>query len=265
MEQIKCSLQGVHSLHCDESGFYIGGNRQWLHSAGSRQLTYYLPHPSRGTKALKTMGILDGFGGTAIHDFWSSYWTFDNCNHAACNVHLLRDLNAQEEQGDQPWATRFKHFLLAAKAVVEQARQRGEYTLSSAKLAQVERIFVQLVNSALLANPPPPGGWPRGKRGRPKKTKARNLAERIAKYRTAILAFVYDFNVPFDNNLAERDLRMLKVQQKISGCFRSHQGAEDFCAIRSYISTLRKQNLDVWTALNSLFTETLVEPDYTPV
>ena len=265
MEQIKCSLQGVHSLHCDESGFYIGGNRQWLHSAGSRQLTYYLPHPSRGTKALKTMGILDGFSGTAIHDFWSSYWTFDNCNHAACNVHLLRDLNAQEEQGDQPWATRFKHFLLAAKTVVEKARQRGEYTLSSAKLAQVERIFVQLVNSALLANPPPPGGWPRGKRGRPKKTKARNLAERIAKYRTAILAFVYDFNVPFDNNLAERDLRMLKVQQKISGCFRSHQGAEDFCAIRSYISTLRKQNLDVWTALNSLFTETLVEPDYTPV
>ena len=265
MEQIKCSLRHVHSLHCDESGFYIGGHRQWLHSASSQQLTCYLAHPSRGTKALKTMGILDGFGGTAVHDFWSSYWTFDNCDHAACNVHLLRDLNAQEEQGDQPWATRFKRFLLAAKAVVEKARQRGERTLPPAKLAQVKRLFARLVNTALLANPPPSDGWPRGKRGRPKKTKARNLAERIAKYRTAILAFVYDFNVPFDNNLAERDLRMLKVQQKISGCFRSHQGAEDFCVARSYISTLRKQKLDVWSALNSLFTDHLVEPDYTPV
>lgn len=264
MEQIQSSLRHVHSLHCDESGFYIGGNRQWLHSAGSRQLTCYLPHPSRGTKALKAMGILDGFGGTAIHDFWSSYWTFDDCQHATCNVHLLRDLNAQEEEGGQPWATRFKHLLLAAKAVVEEARQRGEHRLSPVRLAQVERIYGQLVNSALLANPPPPGGWPCGKRGRPKKTKARNLAERIDKYRRAILAFVYDVNVPFDNNLAERDLRMLKIQQKISGCFRSRQGAEDFCIIRSYISTLRKQNLNVWTALNSLFTKHLVEPDYTP-
>jgi transposase len=265
MKQVKKAL--VHSpvVHFDESGFYIGGTRQWLHSASSRSLTYYAPHPARGKQATETIGILPDFTGTAHHDHWSAYWQYTQCEHALCNAHLLRELNALQEQGDQPWTAHFKRFLLATKRVVEAARQRGDQTLSTPKLAQVERLFDRLTTAALTANPPPAGGWPQGKRGRPKKTKARNLAERLETFRFAMLAFVYDFNVPFDNNLAERDIRMLKVQQKISGCFRSPQGAKDFCAIRSYISCLRKQQLDLWSGLNSIFSGQLIEPDYTPV
>jgi hypothetical protein len=133
------------------------------------------------------------------------------------------------------------------------------------KVAQVERLYRQLVTLALQANPPPAGGWPKGKRGRSRKTKACNLAERLAERQQAVLAFVYDFNVPFDNNLAERDIRMLKVQQKVSGCFRSWEGAEAFCTIRSYLSTIRKQGLPVWQALGSIFSDSILMPDLTPV
>lgn len=265
MKRVKEALVKSHVVHFDESGFYIGGARQWLHSASSRSLTYYAPHQARGQKATKAIGILPRLEGVAHHDHWSAYWQYTQCEHALCNAHLLRELNAIQEQGNQPWAAQLKRFLLVAKRVVDAARQRGEKALAPPKLAQVERIFDRLTSAALRAHPPPAGGWPRGKRGRPKKTKARNLAERLENFRFAILAFVYDFNVPFDNNLAERDIRMLKVQQKISGCFRSTQGAIDFCSIRSYISCLRKQQLDIWAGLNSLFSGQLIEPDYTPV
>lgn len=264
-EKIKTALLTEKVVHFDESGFYIGGDRQWLHSAGSTRLTFYAPHRSRGRKAMDAIGILSRFHGVAQHDHWAAYWQYDQCDHALCNAHLLRDLNAIEEQGDQPWASRFKHLLLAAKSVVATARNNHELCLSPDKLAQVERIYRKLVTAALAANPPPPEGWPKGQRGRPRKTKARNLAERLDHYRREILAFVYDFNVPFDNNLAERDIRMLKVQQKISGCFRSSVGADAFCTVRTYTSSLRKQGLDVWPALNSIFLGQLIEPAYAPV
>jgi len=264
-EKIKTALLTEKVVHFDESGFYIGGERQWLHSAGSRRWTFYAPHRLRGRKATDAIDILPRFHGVAQHDHWAAYWQYEQCDHALCNAHLLRDLNAIEEDGNQPWATRFKHLLLAAKAVVATARNNNDLSLSPDKLAQVERIYHRLVTAALAANPPPPGGWPKGQRGRPRKTKARNLAERLDRYRRQILAFVYDFNVPFDNNLAERDIRMLKVQQKVSGCFRSSVGAVAFCTIRSYTSSLRKQGLDVWSALNSIFLGPLIEPAYPPV
>jgi transposase len=180
-------------------------------------------------------------------------------------VHHLRELNAITEQVNQSWALRFKRFLFAAKTVVDQARQQGQPSLPPHKLAQIERLYHRLTAAALQANPPPPDGWPQAKRGRPKKTKARNFAERLDKHRRAVLAFVYDFKVPFDNNLAERDIRMLKVQQKISGSFRSSEGADAFCTLRSYISSLRKQGISIWLALNSIFTGQLIQPSYSPV
>lgn len=265
VEKIKTALLAENVVHFDESGFYIGGERQWLHSAGSTHFTFYAPHRSRGRKATDAIGILPRFQGTAHHDHWAAYWQYKQCDHALCNAHLLRDLTAIEEQGNQPWASRFKHLLLAAKTVVATARKNNQPGLSPHKLAQVERIYQKLVAAALAANPPPPEGWPKGKRGRPRKTKARNLAERFEHYRDPILAFVTDFNVPFDNNLAERDIRMLKVQQKISGCFRSSAGADDFCTMRTYTSSLRKQGLSVWPALNSIFLGQILEPAYTPV
>lgn len=264
-EKIKAALLQTPVVHFDESGFYIAGQRQWLHSAGSQRLTYYAPHPYRGQRATNEIGILPHLQGVAHHDHWATYWQYQQCRHALCNVHHLRELNALAEQGEQPWAARFKHFLLAAKVVVADARRRGQSALPSPKLAQVERLYRRLTTLALQAHPPPPAGWPQGKRGRPKKSKARNFAERLDKHRQAVLAFVYDFKVPFDNNLAERDIRMLKVQQKVSGCFRSPEGAHAFCTIRTYIASLRKQNIPVWSALNSIFTGQLIQPTYTPV
>lgn len=263
--QIKDALIDGQILHCDESGFYIGGQRHWLHVAATQTLTCYYPHPRRGQKATDEMGILPDFRGTAIHDFWSAYRQYTECDHGLCNVHHLRDLTAVVENDHQLWATRFIWFLLSAKQAVESSRLAGATALPSPKVAQVERIYDQLILLALHANPPPPGGWPKGKRGRAKKTKPRNLAERLDRHRHEVLAFVYDFKVPFDNNLAERDIRMLKVQQKISGCFRSQTGAEDFCTIRSYLSTMRKQGITVWSALGSVFSGNILMPDLTPV
>lgn len=255
--KIKAGLIAAKVVHYDESGFYVGGRRQWLHSASTTRLTYYAPHPSRGNKALKTIGILPDFSGVAVHDNWSAYWHYDQCQHALCNVHHLRELNALEENFAQPWPTRFKHFLLSAKAV-------GNHALPPVKLDQINRLYTKLVTAALKANPPPPEGWPKGSRGRPKKTKSRNLAARFKLRREAVLAFVFDFKVPFDNNLAERDIRMLKIQQKISGCFRSVHGAQAFCPIRSYISTVRKQHFSVWQALHSLFSGPILQPTFWP-
>ncbi|MAT97145.1 MAG: hypothetical protein CL608_08385 [Anaerolineaceae bacterium] len=239
--------------------------RHWLHVAATKTLTCYYPHQRRGRKATDAMDILPHFRGTAIHDFWSAYRYYQACHHGLCNVHHLRDLTAMAENGNQAWATRFKWFLLSAKQAVDQARLTGATALPVTKVVQIERIYDQLIAAALQANSPSPGGWPKGKRGRPKKTKPRNLAERLDKHRHEVLAFVYDFKVPFDNNLAERDIRMLKVQQKISGCFRSQEGAKDFCTIRSYLSTIRNQGLNVWSALGSALSGNILMPDLTPV
>lgn len=262
---IKTALTDSMVAHFDESGIYIDGQRYWFHTVGTNKMTAYYPHRQRGKGATEAMGILPAFQGTAVHDHWSGYWYYQNCQHALCNVHHLRDLTGIIDNFNQHWAKRFKLFLLAAKNVVEQAKRNGLTALSEPKLAQIERLYTRLVTTALQANPPPSSGWPQGKRGRPKKNKARNLAERFEKHQWAVLAFVYDFKVPFDNNLAEQDIRMVKVQQKVSGCFRSWDGADDFCTIRSYISTIRKQGLSVWQALGSVFSDDLLMPDFTPV
>ena len=260
VKNIRDKIAAADVGHFDETGFYIGGTRHWLHSSSTDGLTYYFPHRSRGRKATEEAGILSSFRGTAVHDNWATYWLYQACKHGLCNAHHLRNLTAIEEIEQQHWATHIKALLRSAKHLVEVAKESGLDALPAAKIEQVERIYDKLVKLALLKNQPPEGGWPTGKRGRPKKTKPRNLAERFQKRRTAVLAFVYDFKVPFDNNLAERDIRMLKVQQKISGCFRSQQGAKDFCIIRSYISSMRKQEYNIWEALGSVFSEQILSP-----
>lgn len=262
--KLKEALKEAKVIHVDESGFYVAGERYWLHTTSTSDLTYYHVHKNRGRLALNDIDILLNFSGTAVHDNWVSYWGYD-CDHGLCNVHHLRELKAVEKNDGQMWANRFAFFLLAVKAQVDDAKMKGQNCLSKETLDKIERLYAQLVDLALHANAPPPEGWPTGKRGKPKKTKARNLAERFERRRNEILRFAYDFDVPFDNNLAERDIRMLKVQQKISGCFRSMQGAEDFCAIRGYISTMQKQGLSVWNALGSLFSDHPLWPQLTPV
>ena len=265
VERIKEALVASPVVHFDESGFYIGGQRQWLHTAGSEGLTYYFPHARRGHKAMDAMAVLPHFQGTAVHDAWSAYWQYKQCRHSLCNAHHLRELTWVVENEAQHWAALFKRFLRSVKQVVADAQAAGQSVLPQVKLDQVERIYARLIQAGLRANPPPTGGWPKGKRGRVKKTKPRNLVERLDKRKAQVLAFAYDFSIPFDNNLAERDIRMLKVQQKISGCFRSLSGAQEFCLLRSYISTMRKQGISVWSALASLFSGDILLPSFTPV
>ncbi len=252
VEHIKAELRQSDVLHCDETGLYIAGKRVWLHVAATSQLTCYEAYPQRGRQGTDALGILTDFAGTAVHDNWAAYARYA-CRHALCNVHHLRELTSLHEQFGQAWAGEFKQFLLAVKAQVDAAKAQGQTTLPPDQRSHIDALYQQLVEQALAQTAPPSAGWPKGKRGRVKKTKARNLAERFDLQRSKILAFVDDFAIPFDNNLVERDIRMVKVQQKISGCFRSWSGAQAACRLRSYLSSLLKQGHHVFTLLAALF------------
>ncbi len=245
--------------HFDETGMYVSGKREWLHVASTPELTHYAHHAKRGRLATQEIGILPLFTGTAVHDGLRSYLSYD-CRHSLCNAHHLRELTFIHEQGGQAWAGEMKGLLGEIKAAVEEAQQRGAVALEVARVEQFERRYQAILDQGLAleqAAPPPPTG----RRGRKKQSKAKNLLDRLDTYRRETLAFMYDFAVPFDNNLAERDLRMMKVQQKISGCFRTTAGATAFCRIRGYISTLKKQGHQVLVALKSVFAGNPFVPD----
>lgn len=264
-EAIKGAVIQAEVGHADETGFYINGQRYWLHTVSTEELTYYEPHANRGQKATDAIGILPQFSGTLVHDAWATYFKYQLLLHALCNAHHLRDLTAIVENDQQQWAALMITCLLAAKQLVAEAYQSGETELPTDYLERIQQLYDAIVCLGLAENPLPDYHPPPGKRGRRKKTKARNLVERFDKHKVAILRFIHDFKVPFDNNLAERDIRMMKVQQKISGCFRSWEGAKQFCHLRSYISTIRKQGLNVWEALGSLFEGDVLMPQLTPV
>ncbi len=239
-EAIKEAIIEAEVAHADETGFYVNGQRCWLHTVSTADLTYYEPHAKRGQKATDAIGILPQFSGTLVHDAWATYFKYQFLLHALCNAHHLRDLTALVENDQQQWAALMMACLLAAKQLVEEAWQAGETKLPSDYLERIHQLYDVIVAGGLEENPLPDSHSPPGKRGRRKKSKARNLVERFDTHQAAILRFIHDFKVPFDNNLAERDIRMMKVQQKISGCFRSWGGAQQFCRLRSYISTVRK-------------------------
>lgn len=238
----------------DETGMRIEGKREWCHTASTNLLTFFAPHHFRGSKANEDMGILTAFKGTAMHDFWSAYLKF-NCSHALCNAHHLRDLTFIHEEHNQTWAKMMIDLLIDIKKAVD-TRRPTDSKLNPAEIKAFEEKYDRVIEMAMLENPPPTGSGPQGqvkKRGRKKKTKAQNLLERLQEYRREALAFMYDFRVPFDNNQAERDERMIKVQQKISGTFRSWDGAMTFCRIRGYISTARKNSISVIDAIQGAF------------
>lgn len=255
---IRAALTRAAVLHCDETGMRIGAALHWLHQAGTEQLTFYAAHPRRGKTALEAIGILPLFRGTAVHDGWSAYAGY-RCRHALCNAHHLRELTFIAEQTQQPWATGMIALLREGKAAVA-AQAAGATGLPPAGREGLCARYAALITAGLAANPPPPST---GKRGRRKQSVAKNLLDRLDRQREWVLAFLHDFAVPFDNNLAERDLRMMKVRQKVSGCFRTQAGAAAFCRIRGYISTLRKQGKEVLAALESVFAGHPLLPDHT--
>ena len=249
---IKIALRQAPVIHQDESGLYVAGKRIWMHVTSTSQLTHDQVHAKRGTEALDANGILPGYQGTSVHDGWAAYEGY-GCTHALCNVHLVRDLIFVEETTKQPWASDMQTLLLDLKTLTDEARAAGQTSLTPEVLSAALLRYRRVVAQGEQAHPPPTPepmdpSTPK-KRGRRKQSAARNLLDRLIKHEDAVLAFTRDLRVPFDNSQAERDIRMLKVQQKISGCFRSWNGALDFCRIRGYLSTLRKQGNPLLSAL----------------
>lgn len=262
--QIKERIMTSAVMHCDETGLRVNSKLWWLHVASTACLTYYFVHPKRGQKAINEMAILPTFKGISVHDGWQSYFRYD-CLHSLCNAHHLRELRFITERYEQPWAAEMTTLLVEMKTAVDDAKSNPDTSLSRPQRIKFERRYRDLLADGFKANPPPPvdQSLPK-KRGRVKQSPPKNLLDRLQAHQSAVLAFMHNFQVPFDNNQAERDVRMMKLKQKISGCFRSPAGAQQFGRIRGYVSTLRKQGLSVLNALTSVFLGSPVIPTLQP-
>jgi transposase len=258
-QQIKEALIQAPVIHQDETGLHVAGQRCWMHVTCTPTLTHYHVHAKRGQTALEAIGILPKFAGISIHDGWASYFLYA-CEHACCNVHLLRDLIFLAEEHHCSWALDLKELLLKMKEATEYARQQGQARLDPLEVVDWEAQFLRLLDEGDQAHPRATA--PPGTRGRCKQSAARNLLDRLRTSQQAFLCFLEDLRVDFDNNLAERDLRMVKVQQKVSGCFRSLPGAQAFARIRGYLSTLRKQRIPLLSALEQALVGHPVSPAF---
>ncbi len=264
-EAIRAAIIKAPVICCDETGMSINGKLNWLHVASTESLTYYAAHPKRGQQAFAAIDILPHFQGIAMHDHWRSYFRCE-CSHALCNAHHLRELTFIHEEYRQNWARDLSDLLLEIKGAVETAIGERRVRLYRQVRKRFANQYRRILREGLRANPPSPqlAGSPK-KRGRRKQSKPRNLLLRLKTRSRETLAFMYDFRVHFDNNQAERDLRMMKVQQKISGTFRSADAAAAFCRTRGYISTIRKNGIRVIDALQSAFLgEPIIPPCLTP-
>ena len=245
---VRAQLSLSSLLHADETGINIGGKRNWLHSASNADFTFFHPHTKRGGEALDEIGILPAFGGILCHDHWKPYYRY-GASHALCNAHHLRELERAWEQDKQQWAQKM---VLLLKEINTATLDAGGH-LDDFDAGIYRKRYRALLEEADRECPAPDESQRKGRRGRLARSKARNLLERLRDFENDVLRFMVEEKVPFSNNLAENDLRMTKVQQKISGCFRSWEGAKMFCRIRSYLSTCRKQGLTASAALRLLF------------
>jgi transposase len=252
-------LARAEVVHFEETGMDVEGQRMWLHAASTPQWTHYACHDHRGATATQAIGILPACGGRAIHDGFSSYWQYD-CAHGLCNAHHLREVICAHEQMNRTWAEQMKALLVEITQAVDTAKAQQQAARAPTQLADYEQRYGALLHAGREEEPhdPPP---PTGQRGRKKQSKSKNLLDRLVQYQAETLAFMQDFAVPFDNHLAERDLRMMKVKQKVSGCFRTMTGAQAFCRIRGDISTMKKQGHNVIAALQSVFLGTPLVPE----
>lgn len=245
---VKKQLASSPLLHVDETGINIGGKGHWLHNTSNAEFSYFYPHGKRGCEALNEMGVLPGFQGILCHDHWKPYFQYGTF-HSLCNAHHLRELERAWEQDKQQWAQKMMVLLKEINKATDEAGGRLDIVSSE----YYRKRYRDLIEEAERECPAPDKADRKGGRGRTPRSKSRNLLERLRDFESDVLRFMDKEDVPFSNNQAENDLRMTKVQQKISGCFRSLDGARIFCRIRSYLSTCRKQGVTASESLRLLF------------
>lgn len=243
-------------LHADETGININGKTHWLHCHSNENWTLFYAHTHRGTDAMNEKGVLPQFNGILCHDHWKPYYRYTACLHALCNAHHLRELERAHEQDNQQWARQMQTLM---QAILADVKAQGN-VLPTEQAEHYAQRYRALLKQAENECPAPDETKKPGQRGRVKRSKARNLLERLQLYEQDVLRFMTNPIVPFTNNQGENDIRMTKVHQKISGCFRSKEGADIFCRVRSYLSTCRKNNVSASEALSLLFTGKL--PDF---
>lgn len=246
-QQVNVGLKSAAVAHFDETGIQVQKHLNWVHVASNARLTAYHLDAKRGSEGMERMGILPEFKGVAIHDNFKSYYKDYGCQHALCNAHHLRELRFHEETYKQAWCTKMRFLLLEMKKAVESHIQKGENALSPLLYESFKGQYIYLLYEALDEIPQE---VVQKKRGKPKHHPTYNLWARLMNQRDEALLFLKNFKVGFTNNQAERDIRMLKTKQKISGCFRGN-GGPAFCRIRGFISTARKQGLNLIEALTS--------------
>lgn len=239
-------------VHADETGINVNGKRIWLHNASNERWTYFYPHEKRGCDAMNEIDILPRFGGTLIHDHWKPYYTYQDCQHGLCNAHHLRELQwVIDNHAEHTWAKSMQDLLLEMNEAVNKTEKN---CLNKVEVDAYRMRFRQIIQKGEAEMPlPPPEPDQSKKRGREKKPKERNLLERLRDFENDVLRFMVETDVPFTNNRGENDIRMTKVQQKISGCFKSMDGAKIFCRVRSYLLTAQKHGVTPTDALNTLF------------
>ena len=251
VERVREQLTRAEVAHFDETGARVAGRLHWVHSASTPLLSLFTVHPKRGVVAMDAAGVLPSFGGVAVHDGWSPYWHYQGASHALCAAHLLRELEAAADEPGQGWAAELGEWFTIACGQAALARDRGADRLGATVLAGLTDRYDRIPAKGHAANPPPPR--PPGRRRRPRRSPAVRLLERLQVHRGEVVRFLEDLRVPPTNNLAERDIRMVKLQQKISGCWRTLDGAQAFLTVRSYISTARKHGVNPLAALRRLF------------
>ena len=250
VNEIGRCVTGSPVVNFDETGLRMNGKLHYAHVASTSQYTYLYFSAKRGLEAMNKGGVLPNFHGIAVHDCWQPYWRFDQASHSVCCAHLLRELiGVKENHPKQHWAPLFLNLLLRMKAAKEKAMRQGKNALRKSQLILFSVLYDVYLRIGRRENPLPPLDPNRKKGGKPKRGKVLSLIERLAKYKGSVCLFVENFDVPFDNNQAERDLRMVKVKQKVSGCFRTSEGAEAFLKIMSYIGTARKQGVNPFEAI----------------
>lgn len=250
--QIADWLSESRLIHGDETGVRVAGKLHWLHVTSTQWLTHLACHAKRGKQALEAIGIWPRFQGRAMHDRWKSYDAY-HCAHSICGAHLLRDCTCVAEQEEQRWAAQMQDLLADMAEAADQWRHTGASALPADERDGWVAQYFEVLARGFAAQPLPSAEEVPKRGGRRKQSAAKNLLDDLLRRADQVLAFLDDLSIPFTNNQAERDLRMVKVQQKIAGTFRSEEGVMAFCRIRSYLSTMRKQGHRMLVALAAVF------------